>query len=235
MCCRSLPDRAVNGLSKHPLRRGRSSTACQVPACWRMCWSRKFGDPLPLYRQSDIYARGGVDLGRPTLAGWVGAASELLATLVDEIRRHVLAGSKIYADYTPVPVLAPGNGNTRTARLWTYVRDDRPAGYRTAPAVWFAYSQDRKGEQSNRATAALEYHRLTPGRFLQRRLATLNRCPLKIGGNFPSSSKTLRLDREGELRTLTPLHFQDNHQKYRLRLNRMSNEHTLMRTTPQSE
>ena len=57
-----------------------------------------------------------------------------------------MAGSKIHADDTPVPVLAPGKGKTKTARLWTYVRDDRPAAYQTAPAVWFAYSQDRKGE-----------------------------------------------------------------------------------------
>jgi transposase len=106
----------------------------------------KFGDHLPLYRQSEIYTREGVDLSRSTLAGWVGEASELLAPLVEEIRRHVMAASKIHADDTPVPVLAPGNGKTKTARLWTYVRDDRPAGYRTAPAVWFAYSQDRKGE-----------------------------------------------------------------------------------------
>ena len=106
----------------------------------------KFADHLPLYRQSEIYAREGVDLCRSTLAGWVGAASELLAPLVDQIKRHVLAGSKIHADDTPVPVLAPGKGKTKTARLWTYVRDDRPAGYQTAPAVWFAYSQDRKGE-----------------------------------------------------------------------------------------
>jgi transposase len=106
----------------------------------------KFGDHLPLYRQSEIYAREGIDLSRSTLAGWVGAASELLAPLVDQIRRHVLAGSKIHADDTPVPVLAPGNGKTKTARLWTYVRDDRSAGDTTAPAVWFAYSQDRKGE-----------------------------------------------------------------------------------------
>jgi transposase len=106
----------------------------------------KFADHLPLYRQSEIYAREGVDLCRSTLAGWVGAASELLTPLVDQITRHVLAGSKIHADDTPVPVLAPGKGKTKTARLWTYVRDDRPAGYQTAPAVWFAYSQDRKGE-----------------------------------------------------------------------------------------
>jgi hypothetical protein len=70
----------------------------------------------------------------------------LLAPLVDQIRKHVLAGSKIHADDTPVPVLAPGNGKTKTGRLWTYVRDDRPAGLTTAPAVWFTYSEDRKGE-----------------------------------------------------------------------------------------
>jgi len=110
----------------------------------------KYGDHQPLYRQSQIYAREGVDLDRSTLAGWVGAASELLTPLVDAIRKHVISASKIHADDTPVPVLAPGNGKTKTARLWTYVRDDRPAGYSTAPAVWFAYSEDRKGEHPRR-------------------------------------------------------------------------------------
>jgi transposase len=110
----------------------------------------KYADHLPLYRQSQIYAREGVDLDRSTLAGWVGAASELLTPLVDQIRKHVLAAAKIHADDTPVPVLAPGNGKTRTGRLWTYLRDDRPAGFSTAPAVWFAYSEDRKGEHPRR-------------------------------------------------------------------------------------
>src|ERR1035438_1360300 len=106
----------------------------------------KYGDHQPLYRQSEIFAREGIDLDRSTLAGWVGAASQLLAPLVDPIREHVLAGKEIHADDTPVAVLAPGNGKTKTGRLWTYVRDDRPAGEDTAPAVWFAYSEDRKGE-----------------------------------------------------------------------------------------
>jgi transposase len=110
----------------------------------------KYGDHQPLYRQSEIFAREGIDLDRSTLAGWVGAASQLLAPLVDTIREHVLAGSKIHADDTPVPVLAPGNGKTKTGRLWTYVRDDRPAGEDTPPAVWFAYSEDRKGEHPRR-------------------------------------------------------------------------------------
>ena len=106
----------------------------------------KYADHCPLFRQSEIYAREGVDLDRSTLAGWVGAASELLTPLVDALRRHVLSAAKIHADDTPVPVLAPGNGKTKTGRLWTYVRDERSAGENTAPAVWFAYSADRKGE-----------------------------------------------------------------------------------------
>jgi transposase len=106
----------------------------------------KYADHLPLYRQSEIFAREGIDLDRSTLADWVGAASYLLAPLIDQIRKHVLAADKIHADDTPVPVLAPGMGKTKTARLWTYVRDDRPAGQDEPPAVWFAYTPDRKGE-----------------------------------------------------------------------------------------
>ena len=107
----------------------------------------KFADHLPLYRQSEIYGRQGVEISRSTLAGWVGASSDLLAPLVDAIQKHVLGGRKLHADDTPMPVLSPGNGKTKTGRLWTYVRDDRPAGEETAPAVWFAYSEDRKGER----------------------------------------------------------------------------------------
>jgi transposase len=106
----------------------------------------KYGDHLPLYRQSEIYAREGVELDRSTLADWVGGTSRLLEPLVEALRRHVMSASKLHADDTPVPVLAPGQGKTKTGRLWTYVRDDRPAGDVTPPAVWFAYSPDRKGE-----------------------------------------------------------------------------------------
>jgi len=61
------------------------------------------------------------------MAGWVGAGSELLTPLVDALRAHIFAGGKIHADDTPMPMLAPGTGKTKTDRLWTYVRDDRPA------------------------------------------------------------------------------------------------------------
>jgi transposase len=106
----------------------------------------KYADHLPLFRQSEIYARQGVEISRSTMAGWVGAASDLLGPLVEAIGKHVFAGRKLHADDTPMPVLAPGNGKTKTGRLWTYVRDDRSAGESAAPAVWFAYSEDRRGE-----------------------------------------------------------------------------------------
>jgi transposase len=106
----------------------------------------KYADHLPLYRQSEIYEREGVELDRSTLADWVGGVSRTLEPLVDSLRRYVLDAKKLHGDDIPVPVLAPGNGKTKTGRLWTYVRDDRPAASTEAPAVWFAYSPDRKSE-----------------------------------------------------------------------------------------
>jgi transposase len=106
----------------------------------------KFCDHLPLYRQSGIYARSGVELERSTLADWVGQCSALLRPLVEALNRYVLSAAKVHADDTPVPVLAPGEGKAKTGRLWPYVRDDRAAGDRSAPAVWFAYSPNRRGE-----------------------------------------------------------------------------------------
>ena len=110
----------------------------------------KYADHLPLYRQSEIYAREGIELDRSTLADWVGGASRTLRPLVDALQRYVLRAEKLHGDDVPVPVLEPGNGKTKTGRLWTYVRDDRPAGSQAAPAVWFAYSPDRKGEHPAR-------------------------------------------------------------------------------------
>ena len=137
-CC----DKIVQAeASSRPIARGMAGPGllAHVPVL-------KYCDHLPLYRQSEIYAREGVELDRSTLADWVGATSALLQPLVEALRRHVMAGEKLHADDTPVPVLAPGNGKTKTGRLWTYVRDDRPAGDATPPAVWFVYTPDRKGE-----------------------------------------------------------------------------------------
>jgi transposase len=116
------------------------------PALLAHVLAGKYANHIPLNRQSEIYAREGVELDRSTLAGWVGAASQLLKPLVEAVRDHVMSGRKIHADDTPVPVLSPGHGRTKIGRLWTYVRDDRPAGLDVPPAVWFAYTPDRKGE-----------------------------------------------------------------------------------------
>ncbi|MEX9431263.1 IS66 family transposase [Escherichia coli] len=105
----------------------------------------KYADHLPLYRQSEIYRRQGVELSRATLGRWTGAVAELLEPLYDVLRQYVLMPGKVHADDIPVPVQEPGSGKTRTARLWVYVRDDRNAGSQMPPAVWFAYSPDQKG------------------------------------------------------------------------------------------
>jgi transposase len=104
----------------------------------------KFGQHQPLNRQSDVYAREGVELDVSTLADWVGACSATLAPLVELIGRHVLAADRIHGDDTTVPVLA--KNKTVTGRLWTYVRDDRPCGGSDPPAAMFFYSRDRGGE-----------------------------------------------------------------------------------------
>ena len=106
----------------------------------------KYADHLPLYRQCQIYERQGIELERSTLADWVGGTSALLDPLVEALRRYVMSAGKLHADDTRVPVLAPGTGKTKTGRLWTYVRDDRPAGNNAAPAAWYAYSADRGGQ-----------------------------------------------------------------------------------------
>ena len=107
----------------------------------------KYLDHLPLYRQSEIYGRDGLDIPRSTLADWVGGAAELLNPLVESIARYVMGAQKLHGDDTPVPVLCPGRGTTKQGRLWTYVRDDRPAASTDPAAVLFRYSPDRKGER----------------------------------------------------------------------------------------
>jgi transposase len=109
----------------------------------------KYMDHLPLYRQSQIYARQGVELERSTLADWVGGASTLLRPLTEAIQKHVLAAHKLHGDDTPVPVLQPGRDTTKQGRLWGYCRDDRSSGNTDPPAVWFTYTPDRKAIHPN--------------------------------------------------------------------------------------
>jgi len=107
----------------------------------------KYADHQPLYRQSQIYARERVELERSTMAQWVGYCFKLLDPLTEALARYVLGAKKLHADDTPVPVLDPGRGKTKTGRLWVYVRDDRPAASTDPPAVLFRYAPDRRGER----------------------------------------------------------------------------------------
>ena len=137
-CCESITQAPAPDL---PIRRGLAG-----PGLLAHVLVAKFCDHLPLHRQAEIYARDGVDLDRSTLADWVGQSARLLDPLVAAIGAHVMAGERVHADDTTVPVLAPGHGKTRTGRLWCYVRDDKPFAGEAPRAVFYCYSPDRKGE-----------------------------------------------------------------------------------------
>lgn len=122
----------------HVIPRGRIGASLLA-----MILFEKYGCHQPLNRQSERYAREGIDLDLSTLADLVGTATTVLSPLHELIRQHVLAAERLHGDDTTVPVLA--KGKTITGRLWAYVRDDRPFG-EGQPAVLFHYSRDRRGE-----------------------------------------------------------------------------------------
>jgi len=143
LSCRSCETIVQPPMPSLPIERGRPG-----PALLAHVLVGKYCDHLPLYRQSGIYARAGVDLDRSTLADWVGQSAALLAPLAEVITRHVKAGAALHADDTPVPVLDPGRQKTKTGRLWTLVRDERPWSSAIPPAVSYLYSPDRKSEHA---------------------------------------------------------------------------------------
>ena len=105
----------------------------------------KYSEHLPLYRQAQVFARHGIDLDRSTLANWVGRTCWWLRPLAELLLGTILSSPKIFADDTPVPVLDPGRGRTKTGRLWAYARDDRPWCGPEPPAVVYVYSENRQG------------------------------------------------------------------------------------------
>ncbi len=137
--CRACEKIAQAPAPFHAIARGRAGANLLA-----MILHAKFALHQPLNRQSETYAREGIDLPLSTLADNVGACAAVLSPLADLIRAHVLAGSRIHGDDTPVPLLA--KGKTITARLWTYVRDDKPFGGPDPPAAVFFFSNDRSGE-----------------------------------------------------------------------------------------
>lgn len=118
-----------------------------TPALLSQVLISKYCDHLPLYRQSQIFARQGVTLNRSTLANWVAGAAWWLTPIRDRIADHVMAANRVFADDTVLPVLDPGRGRTRTGRLWVYARDDQPWGGTDPPAVLYRYSPDRRAER----------------------------------------------------------------------------------------
>jgi transposase len=130
----------------HVIARGRAGASLLA-----MILHSKYMLHQPLNRQSDTYAREGVDLPLSTLADHVGSCVAVLQPLVDLVVAHVFAAERLHGDDTPVPLLA--KGKTIQARLWTYVRDDRPFGGPDPPAAVFRFSRDRKGEHPERHLA----------------------------------------------------------------------------------
>ena len=143
MSCRACEAISQAPVPSLPIERGRPG-----PALLAHVLIAKYCDHQPLHRQSVIYARAGVELDRSTMADWVGSAVFLLAALAEAIGRHARAGPVIHADDTPVPVLDPGRGRTKTGRLWVLVRDERPWVSTAPPAAFYRYSADRKGEHA---------------------------------------------------------------------------------------
>jgi transposase len=109
---------------------------------------QKYCNHLPLYRQSEIYAREGIDLSRTTMAGWAGYCAKLLEPLAEEIRKFIFAANKIHGDDTPVRVLEPGLGRTKVGRIWTYVVDGRGYGDQSPVAVCYFYVRHEVFERS---------------------------------------------------------------------------------------
>jgi transposase len=144
--CRSCEKIAQPPAPFHPIARGRAGAGLLA-----MVLYAKYGNHLPLNRQSEGFAREGIDLDVSTLADWVGACVAALSPLVELIRRHVLDAARIHGDDTTVPVLA--KGKTVIGRLWTYVRDDRPFGGPDPPAAVYFYSRNRDGEHPRRHLA----------------------------------------------------------------------------------
>ena len=138
-CCDAI---CQSSLPSRPIEKGRPG-----PGLLAHVLVNKYADHSPLYRQSQIFERDGIDLDRSTLADWIGKSATLLEPLAKAIERHVLGGQAIFADDTPVKLLSPGAGKTKTARLWAYVRDERPWASEAPPAAFYRFSRDRKGEQ----------------------------------------------------------------------------------------
>jgi len=115
--CRACEATVQAPMPTLPIERGRPGPELLAHGLLAHVLVSKYCDHLPLYRQSQIYARDGLDLPRGLLAGWVGKSAGLMEPMAAFIGRHALAGPRVHADDTPMPMLAPGRGRTQTARV----------------------------------------------------------------------------------------------------------------------
>lgn len=139
--------RTCNTVAQAPAPERPIAGGLATPALLAQVLVSKYCDHTPLYRQAQIFARHGVELERSTLAGWVGGACWWLEALDDRLRKDVFASDHLFADDTPVPVLDPGRGRTKTGRLWVYARDQRPWGGPAPPAAVYIFAPDRRAER----------------------------------------------------------------------------------------
>ena len=134
-CCNKITQAP---LPSRPIEKGRPG-----PGLLAHVMISKYGDHLPLYRQSQIFERDGIDLNTSTLADWMGQSTALLEPLADAIGDHVKRGQAIFADDTPIKMQR--KGRCATTRIWTYVRNEATWNGADPPAAWYRFSTDRKG------------------------------------------------------------------------------------------
>ncbi|HMR37494.1 MAG: IS66 family transposase [Paracoccaceae bacterium] len=162
----------------------------------------KYADHLPLYRQSQILARSGIDIHRSTLADWVGVAAFHLGPVVDRLAEHLKTSTKLFMDETTAPVLDPGRGRTKTGYLWALARDDRAWGGDDPPGVVYFYAPGRHGEHAEKFLTGFDgilqidgyqgYNRLT-------RPARKGGSPITVAHCWAHARRKLRevFDRDG--------------------------------------
>lgn len=143
--CRSCESGIVQAPAKPRLIEGGMPTEATIASVI----VSKYADHLPLYHQSQIYARQGVDIDRSTLAFWVGKAAHELKPVHDALLANLKTSSKLFMDETPAPVLNPGSGKTKKGYFWALARDDRGWNGPEPPGVVFTYTPGRSGKYAS--------------------------------------------------------------------------------------
>lgn len=162
----------------------------------------KYADHLPLYRQSQILARAGLDLHRAVLANWVGKAAFHLKPVVDRLAAHLKRSGKLFMDETTAPVLDPGRGTTKTGYLWALARDDRPWGGEDPPGIVYFYAPGRAGENAEVFLSGFDGILQVDGYQGYNRLTKLSRkggSPIRVAYCWAHARRKLKevFDRDG--------------------------------------